>query len=563
MFIHWGPYSALEGEWDGKRLEVGQIAEWIMHTLEIPVEEYRERAREFNPVEFDAEQIAQLALDTGMKYVVFTSKHHDGFAMYDSEVSDYNIVDWTPYGRDPIRDLAEACRRRGLKFGLYYSHREDWNEPFAYGNTWDFDFDPEKDLETFENEYLDVKAKPQLRELLSNYGEISVTWFDRGIYTPEEANEFVEIVRTLQPNCLINGRIGSYGQELLGDYQSTSDNLMPPGGIEEYWETPQTLNHTWGYSRHDTEWKSAAEVVRRLVDIVSKGGNYLLNIGPDGLGRVPQATLDIFATVGPWVRAHGESIYGTTASPFGEIPWGACTVKGSKLYLHVFEWPSDGEVALEGLQNEVLRAYPLIDPDTEYSVERGDAGWTIHTPSEPLDAIDSVIVLEIEGAPRVDPTVITQADEGSILLDYYAAVTSGRATKRFNRKGLFHISKWREPQDEVAWHVDVSKPGEYDVTIEYAANPEWAGQSFVFAAPNGELPADVVSTAGSQRREPDAEEEMGDCSDDCIGSEYDYQMFRLGSVELTAGEQVLRIRPSAAAPDNLMHLRAVKLEPIR
>ena len=348
MFIHWGPYSALAGEWNGKRLEVGQIAEWIMHTLEIPVADYRELARQFNPVEFDAEQIAQLAQDAGMKYVVFTAKHHDGFAMYDSEVSDYNIVDFTDYGRDPIRELADACNRRGLKFGVYYSHREDWNEPFAYGNTWDFDFDPEQHLETFESKYLDVKAKTQLRELLTNYGDIYVTWFDRGLYTPQEANEFVEIVRELQPGAVINGRIGSYGQELLGDYQSLSDNLMPPGGIEEYWETPQTLNHTWGFSKHDTEWKSAEEVVRRLVDIVSKGGNYLLNIGPDGLGRVPQATLDIFAKVGPWMQANGESIYGTTASPFAAIPWGACTVKGEKLYLHVFDWPSDGQARTRG-----------------------------------------------------------------------------------------------------------------------------------------------------------------------------------------------------------------------
>ena len=561
MFIHWGPYSSLGGEWDGKRLELDQIAEWIMHTFQIPVADYRELAREFNPVEFDAEKIAQLALDTGMKYVVFTSKHHDGFAMYDSTVSDYNIVDWTPYDRDPIRDLAEACRRRGLKFGLYYSHREDWNEPSAYGNTWDFDFDPEQDLETFEREYLDVKAKPQLRELFSNYGEISVAWFDRGIYTPEQANQFVEIIRELQPGCVINGRIGSYGQELLGDYQSTSDNLMPPGGIEEYWETPQTLNHTWGFSKFDTEWKTGEEVVRRLVDIVSKGGNYLLNIGPDGLGRVPQATLDTFAEVGPWVQAHGESIYGATASPFPELPWGTSTVKGSKLYLHVFDWPNDGKLVLEGLRSNVRRAYPLLEPDAEYSVEQSGSELAVAIPSEALDAIDSVIVLEIEGAPEVEPAVVTRDDDGAIVLDYYEAVTAGEAVKRFNRKGLFHISKWREPVDEALWHVDVADPGRYRVSIEYAANPEWEGQSFVVATESAELTGNVVSTAGSAGSEEVEEDAMGKCGGQCIGSEYEYQAFELGEVELTAGEQLVRIHPAGSVPENLMHFKAVRFTP--
>ena len=243
------------------------------------------------------------------------------------------------------------------------------------------------------------------------------------------------------------------------------------------------------------------------------------------------------------------------------MPWGYCTVKGTTLYLHVFDWPGDGRLVLKGLRNKALRAYPLSAPKTEYAFEQTDAELTIEVPAQPLDAIDSVVVLEIEGSPQVAPTVVTQSEEGPIVLDYYAAVTAGRAMKRFNRKGLFHVSKWREPEDEVSWHVDVADPGAYQVSIEYAANADWEGQRFVIQTATDELSAEVHSTAGSSSRQATAEDAMGDCADDCIGSEYDYQTFRLGTVSLKAGEQVIRIRPAEAVPQNLMHLKTVRFDP--
>ena len=539
MFIHWGPYSVLAGEWKGRQIEVGDIAEWIMQRLEIPVAEYHEMARGFNPVEFDAQSIVKLAKDAGMKYLVFTSKHHDGFAMYRSKVSEYNIVDWTEFDRDPIAELAEECRKQGIRFGLYYSHREDWDEPYAYGNTWDFDFDPEKDLETFEKKYLDVKAKPQLREVLSNYGEISLLWFDRGIYTPEEAKQFADIVHELQPKAIINGRIGSYGQELLGDYQNTSDNLMPPGGIEEYWETPQTHNHTWGYSKFDEEWKSPAEVVRRLVDIVSKGGNYLLNIGPDGMGRVPQPSIDTLTRVGEWMSANSESVYGTTASPFADIPWGACTVTGETLYLHVFDWPADGKLALEGLRNEVRSVRLLTDPSG--SLEFAKDGSTVHIegPVQAPDPFDSVLVMEISGAPEVDPIVVSQNDDGSFRLDYLTAITQGRVVKRFNRKGEFHISKWRSPEDSIVWRLDVSKPGSYNVEITYAALQDRAGGAYEIVAGDSQLNGEVEPT----------------------GDWYEYKTFSLGALDLAPGAQTVEIRPRNEISEDLMYFKAIELKP--
>ena len=220
--------------------------------------------------------------------------------------------------------------------------------------------------------YLKEKAKPQLRELLTNYGPIGLVWFDRGMYTPEQGMEFVNLVHDLQPATLINSRVGNYSQELLGDYQSMSDNGMPPGGLKEYWESAQTLNKTWGFSKFDTLWKSPETVIRNLVSIVSRGGNYLLNIGPKGDGEIPDATVEIFRKVGPWVERNAESIYGTTANPFGELPWGYCTVKGSKLYLFVRDWPQDGMLTVPGLKNAVTSAYLLLDKSTKLPVTQAE-----------------------------------------------------------------------------------------------------------------------------------------------------------------------------------------------
>ncbi len=271
MFIHWGPYAHFGGDWNGQKVAPGEQAEWIMKNMKIPVGEYRDVTRSFNPVKFDAEEWVEIAKNAGMKYIVITAKHHDGFAMYDSKTSEYNIVDWTPFGRDPLRELSEACKKEGLRFCVYYSHREDWDHPGAYGNGWDFDNDWteedwEKDLYRADengrtpmmgfDKYLEEKALPQMRELMTEYGPIGLVWFDRGIYTPEQGRAFVDLVHTLQPGCLVNSRVGHYYDEQIGDYQSLGDNRMPIGGIDEYWETPQTLNGTWGYNKYDNLWKN-------------------------------------------------------------------------------------------------------------------------------------------------------------------------------------------------------------------------------------------------------------------------------------------------------------------
>jgi alpha-L-fucosidase len=538
MFIHWGPYSALAGEWNGQPIPPHTEAEWIMQRFNIPVAEYRERAHQFNPVKFNAEAWVNLAKSTGMKYLVVTAKHHDGFAMYQSKVSNYNIVDWTPFKRDPLKELAEACRRAGIRFSVYYSHREDWDDPNGFGNNWDYN--PAK--QNF-SEYLENKSKPQLRELLTNYGPLGLIWFDRGMDTPKHAAEFADIVHTLQPQCLINGRIGSYKQELMGDYQDMGDNGMPDGGLDEDWETPQTLNTTWGYSKFDQEWKTPGVVIRRLVEIVSKGGNYLLNIGPMADGTVPQPSVATLNEVGRWMKRNSESIYGTTASGLREFPWGRTTFKGKTVYLHVFSWPADRTIRLSGLSNRPVSARLLANPAApKLPVNVQDGNILITVPALMPDTKDTVIALELNDEPNPELPIVTQDSDTGFELNYLTAVTSGKAQKRFNRDGGFHIAKWSGPQDAVTWYLSVSAAGKYAVKIRYAARNEWKDSQYVLAIGSNQLKNTVKPT----------------------GDWYQYQIFNLGTAAFPkAGQYKLELKPSAEYNHNLMYLESLTLEPVQ
>lgn len=388
LFIHWGLYAVLAGEYNGKKTD--RIAEWIMNDLDIPAEEYEKLASQFNPVEFDADMIVRKAKEWGMKYIVFTSKHHEGFAMWDSKCSDYNVVKATPYGKDIVRQLKEACDKYDMKLGFYYSQAQDWHDPDGYMHRKD---NSHKNYRA----YLERKCFPQLRELLTEYGEVALIWFDTPMgTTKEESQEMVDLVKSLQPDCIVSGRIGNG----LGEYMTTGDNFIPRLPYEGDWEVPATLNDTWGFNKDDHNWKNPEEIIQLLVKINSRGGNYLLNIGPEASGHVPDESMGILDEVGKFVNENEEAIFGTKRVGVYayELDWGMLTRKDHKLYVHVFK--PRRRVELLNIANKVTGAYLVADKrklefETAMTCE-GCSSIEVEVPEDYFDRKYYSICLEME-----------------------------------------------------------------------------------------------------------------------------------------------------------------------
>lgn len=479
MFIHWGLYSELGGIWNGKHYYGS--GEWIMNQAKIPYKEYAAVASRFNPTGFDAEEWAKLADDAGVKYMVITAKHHEGFAMYDSKVSDFTIVRSTPYKKDPMRALSEATRKRGIQFGFYYSQFIDWHEPNGGRNTWDFE-ESKKDYQRYYRE----KAIPQLKELLTGYGPLGIVWFDMpGGLTREQTQQFIDTLRQLQPTSLFSSRVG----QGLGDYRDFGDSEVPPTPIPGAWESIYTHNDSWGYIEHDMNFKSPDQIIRLLANVASKGGNLMLNVGPDGKGRIPEYSVAYLRETGKWLKANGESIYGTTAGFVPAQPWGVTTSKPGKLYLHILDKPSDGRLLVPGIGVDVKSITTLNGKRPLRWKKIGKDVW-VELPSSPNQSPNEVLVLSYSGKEPLYQQSLPITVSASIAFNPLEAALGVCYGKAQNKSLTFshYFGDWKHencvvnmatPADSVLFTSRVTHAGDYQVILEYACPQENAKQEAV------------------------------------------------------------------------------------
>ncbi len=418
MFIHWGVYAVPAGTWDGR--QIGGIGEWIMNRGKIPVADYQEIAKQFNPVKYDPDSWVRMAKDAGMKYIVITSKHHDGFALFETKASKWNVVDATPYGKDLLKPLAEACKKYGIKLGFYYSQAQDWNNPGgsaarkitkegwanpdsviidAYTKEHQGHWDPAQEKRTFA-EYIDAVSVPQVRELLSNYGELAVLWWDTPTNMTDDAAQKLQSLLALQPAIITNDRLKR--PNFPGDHKTPEQRIPNLSELDgQDWETCMTMNGTWGYKSYDHNYKSPAKLIQNLLDIASKGGNFLLNVGPTAEGEFPPESVEILSKIGEWMKVNGEAVYGTKASPWGLFPWGRCTKKETPgrttLYFSVFEWPADNKIVIPDFRNRVIHSKFLANGTNVKTEVKKDGSLVINLPAVATDPIAAVIKVEVNG----------------------------------------------------------------------------------------------------------------------------------------------------------------------
>jgi alpha-L-fucosidase len=568
MFIHWGLYAIPAGEWNGRA--VPGVGEWIMLHGQVRPADYEPLKDRFDPVAFDADRWVRLMKEAGCRYFVITTKHHDGFALFRSDVSDYDIAS-TPFGRDNDRDimreLADAARRHGVRIGWYHSIM-DWNHPdYLPRRPWDDRPTQDAFFGRFK-QYLHA----QVREILTNYGPIDILWFDgewEDTWTHADGVELYDLARSISPHTIVNNRVdkgrrGMMGMtaDLEGDWYrgdfGTPEQEIPATGFAPgvYWESCMTMNDTWGFKSDDTNWKSDTTLIRNLIDTAGKGGNYLLNVGPDASGTIPQASAERMRAIGHWLGVNGESIYGTHAGVFARLPWGRSTTRtlpdgNTAIYLHVFDWPEDGRLLVPGLESPVLSARGL-HRDRMLRVagaEPTDAGVVVRLNGAAWDPHASVIELVVEGVPVINAEKADRAarvapnSDGAFRLSPTQAEIHGHGPRIEHQHGDPNIGYWVNADATVLHRLRADRAATYRINLRYALAPDSAGSA-----------ADLVFTwKGAEKRVRFTPEVTGAWSS--------FRTAELGPVDLPAGPVDLRVVPVAKPGLAVINLGPVTLTP--
>ncbi len=507
MFIHWGASTYLGGEWKGKNYG---DSHGVIHAAKLSPAEYAKAIRPFNPVDFDAEQFVLDAQRFGFKYLVFIAKHHDGFAMWDSQASDFNIVDGSDYGRDILADLAAACQKHHMKLGVYYSHARDWYHPgAALGKGDEAAWDPSQKGDFAD--YIHNIAVPQVRELLTNYGPIAELWYDTpDLMTPELAAEFTRLM-PLQPNIVVNSRL--LDRTGMGGDFDTPERFIPArrNPPDRDMEVCMTIGRTWMWSKSDEQEKSAEQLLDNLLHVAGKGGNYLLNIGPTPQGTIEPWQVERLEYVGNWLADHGEAIYGTRQGPFRYWGNGYVTRKGNTLYLLTTKWPADGKLYVP-MANAPSAAYALGNPSQKFAFETTEKGVFIDVPKQPLDERASVIVLEMAEPAVAIRQGMLPGEDGAYHLH---APEGERYGLRLRLVGNTIVS-WPSSAYTLTWPVYIEQPGTYRVQVVYASSPSESGGQLELKLNDQKLTADTQPTASNN----------------------DFQTFDLGSVTFDRAQSV-------------------------
>ena len=549
MFIHWGVYSDLAGYWKGE--PYAGYAEHIMRMAEIPLQTYKDEvAGPFNPVKFDAEEWVKICKDAGMKYMVITSKHHDGFAMFDSKVpgwDDYDIVDGTRWGRDPMKELKAACDKEGIKFGFYYSHAQDWSHRYGQRNTWDYHqpvkrnvwFDQPEWKEHRENSmiYVNEKSIPQLREIILNY-QPDVIWFDTRNWLPDEYNQIILTeARKLAPNTIFSSR-SAIG---FADYQSTADKPVEFPPAEGLWEAIPTTNNSYGYHANDFSHKPSSHFIKLLSKAAARGGNLLMNVGPMGSGEIAPVDVEILRGIGDWLKVNGEAIYGTERTILPVNAWGESTVKGNTLYLHVFQWPDDGELLVGGLKSDIHSAFFLSDTGKQaLNIKRfNKRDLRITVPDIAPDSIVTVIALQIEGSLKTDTTRLLATNVAANILHVFDGELYGERIKFGNGNARLNcVYNWSEMESYVSWKLRANQDAKFALQIVYDATKGAENNRYQLSMGDQSFELDVIPGTN-------------------------FRPISLGEVSLNKGETELTVKPLILEGDELMKLRSIILTPIK